>query len=63
MGPLSKKVMIKVAEEVILRADSTKIGKVSFASLGGLDLIHFFITDDRDLPDLFRIDPADMDIR
>jgi len=25
---------------------ATKIGKVSFASLGGLDLIHSFITDD-----------------
>jgi DeoR/GlpR family transcriptional regulator of sugar metabolism len=25
---------------------SVKIGKVSFASLGGLDLIHSFITDD-----------------
>jgi DeoR/GlpR family transcriptional regulator of sugar metabolism len=41
-----KKAMIKAAKEVILVADSTKIGKVSFASLGGLDLIHSFITDD-----------------
>ena len=41
-----KKAMIKAAKEVFLVADSTKIGKVSFASLGALDLIHFFITDD-----------------
>lgn len=40
-----KKAMIKAAKEVFLVADSTKIGKVSFASLGGLDLIHTFITD------------------
>ena len=40
-----KKAMIKAAKEVFLVADSTKIGKVSFASLGGLDLIDTFITD------------------
>ena len=40
-----KEAMIKVAKEVFLLADSSKIGKVSFASLGGLDLIHTFITD------------------
>jgi DeoR/GlpR family transcriptional regulator of sugar metabolism len=40
-----KKAMIKAAKEVFLLADSTKIGKVSLASLGGLDLIHTFITD------------------
>jgi DeoR family transcriptional regulator of aga operon len=37
--------MIKAAKEVFLVADATKIGKVSLASLGGLDLIQTFITD------------------
>jgi DeoR/GlpR family transcriptional regulator of sugar metabolism len=37
--------MIKAAKEVYLVADATKIGKVSLASLGGLDLIQYFITD------------------
>lgn len=41
-----KKAMIESAAEVYLVADSTKIGKDSFASLGKLDLIHYFITDD-----------------
>jgi DeoR/GlpR family transcriptional regulator of sugar metabolism len=41
-----KKAMIESADEVYLVADSTKIGQASFASLGGLDLIHYFITDD-----------------
>ena len=40
-----KNAMIKAAKEVFLVADSTKIGKVSLASLGGLDLIQTFITD------------------
>ncbi|THB81704.1 MAG: DeoR/GlpR transcriptional regulator [Desulfobacteraceae bacterium] len=40
-----KKAMIKAAKEVFLLADASKIGKVSFASLGGLDLIDYFITD------------------
>ena len=37
--------MIKAAKEVFLLANATKIGKVSFASLGGLELIDYFITD------------------
>ena len=41
-----KKAMIQSATQVYLVADSTKIGKTSFASLGGIDLIHYFITDD-----------------
>jgi DeoR/GlpR family transcriptional regulator of sugar metabolism len=41
-----KKAMIDSASEVYLLADSTKIGTAAFASLGGLDLIHYFITDD-----------------
>jgi DeoR/GlpR family transcriptional regulator of sugar metabolism len=38
--------MIKAASKVYLVADSTKIGRTSFSSLGRLDLIHAFITDD-----------------
>lgn len=41
-----KKAMIESASEVYLVADSTKIGNAAFASLGGLELIHYFITDD-----------------
>lgn len=37
--------MIKAAKEVFLLADSTKIGRISLASLGGLELIDYFITD------------------
>jgi DeoR/GlpR family transcriptional regulator of sugar metabolism len=38
--------MIKAASKVYLVADSTKIGRTSFSSLGSIDLIHGFITDD-----------------
>jgi DeoR/GlpR family transcriptional regulator of sugar metabolism len=41
-----KRAMIKAARRVILVADSTKINRVSFSSLGRLDIIHSFITDD-----------------
>ncbi|MFW5752177.1 MAG: alkaline phosphatase, partial [bacterium] len=40
-----KKAMIESAEEVYLVADSTKIGKSAFASLGALSLIDHVITD------------------
>jgi DeoR/GlpR family transcriptional regulator of sugar metabolism len=40
-----KKAMIEVAETVYLVADSTKIGKGAFASLGALSLIDYIITD------------------
>jgi len=40
-----KKAMIDTAQEVYLIADSTKIGKIAFASLGCLERIHYFITD------------------
>lgn len=40
-----KKAMIDVAEVVYLVADSTKIGKGAFASLGALSLIDYIITD------------------
>ncbi|WP_316809963.1 DeoR/GlpR family DNA-binding transcription regulator [Pedobacter heparinus] len=40
-----KKAMISAAETTYLVADSTKIGKSSFASLGALSLIDYIITD------------------
>ena len=41
-----KRAMIKASSKVYLVADSTKIGRTSFSSLGGVELIHGFITDD-----------------
>ena len=41
-----KRAMIKAASTVYLVADSTKIGRTSFSSLGPIDLIGGFITDD-----------------
>jgi DeoR/GlpR family transcriptional regulator of sugar metabolism len=41
-----KKAMIEAASEVILLADSTKIGKVAFATLGPVDVATFLVTDD-----------------
>jgi DeoR/GlpR family transcriptional regulator of sugar metabolism len=40
-----KKAMIEAADITYLVADSTKIGKNSFASLGALSLINYIITD------------------
>jgi DeoR/GlpR family transcriptional regulator of sugar metabolism len=40
-----KKAMIEAADTTYLVADSTKIGKSSFASLGALSLIDYVITD------------------
>ena len=40
-----KKAMIDAAETTFLVADSTKIGKSAFASLGALSLINYIITD------------------
>ncbi|MGA2976594.1 MAG: DeoR/GlpR family DNA-binding transcription regulator [Spirochaetia bacterium] len=40
-----KKAMIEAASEVVLLADSTKIGKVAFAALGPVDLVHYLVTD------------------
>lgn len=40
-----KRAMIKAAREIILVADSAKIGRVSFAALGPLSLLHRLITD------------------
>jgi DeoR/GlpR family transcriptional regulator of sugar metabolism len=39
--------MIESANEIYLVADSTKIGKNSFASLGALSLIDYLITDSK----------------
>ncbi len=41
-----KRAMIKAASHVYLLADSTKIGRVSFSALGGVELVHTLITDD-----------------
>lgn len=41
-----KKAMIDAAEITYLVADSTKIGKSAFASLGALSLINYIITDE-----------------
>ncbi|WP_416865738.1 MAG: DeoR/GlpR family DNA-binding transcription regulator [Imperialibacter sp.] len=41
-----KKAMIEAAETTYLVADSTKMGKSAFASLGALSLIDFIITDE-----------------
>lgn len=41
-----KRAMIKAASKVYLVADSTKIGRTSFSSLGPIDMIGGFITDD-----------------
>jgi len=40
-----KKAMIEAAETTYLVADSTKIGKAAFASLGALSLIDYIVTD------------------
>ena len=37
--------MLKAAREIILVADSTKIGRVSFAVLGPITLVNRLITD------------------
>lgn len=40
-----KRAMIETASRVYLLADSSKIGKASFSSLGGIENIHVLITD------------------
>ncbi|MBB3188764.1 DeoR/GlpR family DNA-binding transcription regulator [Microbacter margulisiae] len=46
-----KRAMIESADEIYLVADSTKIGKSSFASLGALSLINYLITDSKIKPE------------
>ncbi|MET0372699.1 MAG: DeoR/GlpR family DNA-binding transcription regulator [Rhizorhabdus sp.] len=40
-----KRAMIRTASQIVLLADSSKIGRTSFSSLGGLENIHVLITD------------------
>lgn len=40
-----KKAMIEASKEIYLVADSTKMGKISFATLGKIDMLHHLITD------------------
>lgn len=40
-----KRAMIQSASRVYLVADSSKIGRTSFSSLGGIDLVHVLVTD------------------
>jgi DeoR/GlpR family transcriptional regulator of sugar metabolism len=42
-----KRSMIESSNEIYLVADSTKIGKTSFASLGALSLINYLVTDSK----------------
>jgi DeoR/GlpR family transcriptional regulator of sugar metabolism len=44
-----KRAMVEAASETYLVADSTKIGKTSFASLGVMNYVNYFITDS-DIP-------------
>lgn len=41
-----KKAMIAAASQVVLVADSSKIGRTSFTSLGGVEIIHALVTDE-----------------
>ena len=41
-----KRAMTRAASRVYLLADSTKIGRTSFSSLGPIDLVHCLITDE-----------------
>lgn len=41
-----KRAMIECASQIYLVADSTKIGRTSFSSLGNIELVHTLITDD-----------------
>lgn len=41
-----KRAMIKAASHVYLLADATKIGRVSFSALGGVEMVNTLITDD-----------------
>lgn len=52
-----KKAMIRAAREVFLVADSTKMGKLSFAALGNVEMVHHVITNpdvDAKYVDMFR---------
>ena len=57
-----KKAMIESADTVYLVADSTKIGKSSFASLGALSMIDYIITDS-DITEADRKILVDFDLK
>ena len=46
-----KRAMIGAAEQVVLVADSSKIGTRSFSALGGIELVHILITDEAIRPE------------
>jgi DeoR/GlpR family transcriptional regulator of sugar metabolism len=58
----TKEVVMGQARQVILLADSSKAGKVSFASAGRWDQVHVLITDKR-LPKEFAVELAKMEIK
>ena len=43
---LVERAMVEAASEIYLLADSTKIGKAAFASLGPVELAQYLVTDD-----------------
>jgi DeoR/GlpR family transcriptional regulator of sugar metabolism len=58
-----KRAMIEAAQQVILVADSSKIGTRAFSSLGGIELVHWLITDDGIRPqDRAAIEAAGVDV-
>jgi DeoR/GlpR family transcriptional regulator of sugar metabolism len=58
-----KRAMIEAAQQVILVADSSKIGTRAFSSLGGIELVHLLITDDGIRPqDRAAIEAAGVDV-
>jgi DeoR family fructose operon transcriptional repressor len=58
----TKEVVMGQARQVILLADSSKAGKVSFASAGRWDQVHVLITDKR-LPKEFAMELAKREIK
>jgi DeoR/GlpR family transcriptional regulator of sugar metabolism len=58
----TKEVVMGQARQVILLADSSKAGKVSFASAGRWDQVHVLITDKR-LPKEFAAELAKREIK
>lgn len=50
----TKKVMVRSAKEVVLVADSSKLGRVTFARICALDGVHRLITDDGASPQILE---------
>ena len=58
-----KSTMIKSAQHVYLVADSSKLGKCAFATLGPVSLVNTFITDDKIKPgDIDQLTQAGVDV-